>query len=95
MGVYEYDALGTLQSVGITHLKIWCVRLPCTNWRTVAIADLIQRFGPTTSLVMVARRVRCKTCKAKGGQVQPDRPDPHGDGASQAKLAVFSWARAS
>jgi len=68
---YGYASLLALQERGVTELQIWCVHLPCTNWRTAKIADLIEQLGPGTSLVMIARRVSCKLCGAKGGHVQP------------------------
>lgn len=92
MGVYEYDALGTLKACGVTHLELWCVTLPCYHWGRVAIDDLILRHGPATRLMMIARLSRCQTCKRRGAHVQPSREDRGTPGSPARKLASFAWA---
>src|SRR5579872_7221388 len=72
--IYDHQALASYRDRGVTHLEIWCVHLPCTNWHRVPIDALIERHGPGTPLVMVARRARCGICKRKGAHVQPEQP---------------------
>jgi len=61
--------------------------------KSVPIADLIKRLGPAPSLVMIARRARCKTCRQLGAHVQPSRPDTQSGQFAESKLSAFSWAR--
>ena len=93
MGVYEYDALGTLKAFGITHLELWCVTPPCYHWGRVAIDTLIERHSPATRLMMVARLARCKTCKRRGAHVQPSFEGRGSPGAAETRPASFGWAR--
>jgi hypothetical protein len=94
-GCFEYDALGTLEDAGITHLDICCVGTRCMNRNRVAVAALIERLGAGTPLVMIARAARCKVCRHRGAHVQPTRPDPHDPSYPEAKLRSFTWGRAA
>jgi hypothetical protein len=84
---YEFDALATLRDRNVRMLAFWCVRNArrCVNRHILPIEDAIQRFGPATSLVMLARRARCLQCGALGCHVQPDRP-PVQDGGIMAVI---------
>lgn len=81
--IYEPDALGGLLRRGVTHLEIWCtgrdeLRRICTNRNWVAVSTLIERHGPATTMIMLARRTRCTVCGHLGAHVQPARPPAFG-----------------
>jgi len=92
---YGFDALATLKARNVDAIAFWCVRNArrCVNRHTMRIDDAIARFGPGTSLVMLARRSRCRQCGALGCHVQPDAPPYHN---AQAIAAIdarggFGW----
>lgn len=76
--VYAGDALGTFVRQGATHLQFWCVTPNCLNRDSVAIQALISRYGPAMSLVMLARKARCRHCGRRGCHVQPAPPPSRG-----------------
>jgi len=69
---YGQDALETWRRLGATCVEFWCVGSTqnCSYWLTVDIEMAIEKWGPGTSLVMLARRARCKVCGKKGCHVQ-------------------------
>ena len=73
---YGDTALETLRRVGFRHIGIYCVKRGCHRREVIEISSLIERVGPATLLVMVARRARCRQCKALGAHVQPEPHDP-------------------
>jgi hypothetical protein len=83
---YGFDALATLEAKNVDRIQFWCVRREsrgthdphCMHWETMKIEDAIARFGPGTTLVMLARRARCSLCGARGCHVQPAQPQAPG-----------------
>lgn len=80
---YDYHALDTWRRCGVRRIEFWCTGTQanghiCTNRNTVDIVVLIERHGPGTSLVMLARRMRCQVCGHRGGHVQPAPPPASG-----------------
>lgn len=69
---YQEGALATLKRAGCSNLRVFC--LGCSHWHWLRIDDAIARLGPAAGLVMVARRVRCHCCGAKGAHVEPEDP---------------------
>lgn len=76
--VYASDALGTFVRQGASHIQFWCVTPGCLNRDRLPIDVLVRRHGPEYSLVMLARRARCKRCGRKGCHVQPAPPPAPG-----------------
>lgn len=72
--VYSSDALETFVRQGATRLQFWCVTPNCLNRDTVDIRMLLARYGPEMSLVMLARKARCRFCGRRGCHVQPAPP---------------------
>lgn len=69
------DALGGLRKWGATDIEFWCVGgrvhgRACFHRETVPIDQLIERVGSNMTLVMLARRSRCRNCRRVGCHVQ-------------------------
>lgn len=76
---YSHDALDTCRRLGVQRLEFWCTGIQqngrdCTNRTVVDLGTLIERHGPGTRLLMLARRMRCSVCGHRGGHVQPEAP---------------------
>lgn len=76
---YGYDAVESLRRRGVLYLEFWCVGRDhsgriCGNRYTLDIKTVIERHGPGTPLIMLARRCRCKLCGHLGAHVQPAEP---------------------
>ena len=78
---YGQDALETWRRRGATTVEFWCVgnTMNCSYWFATAIEAAIEHWGPGTSLVMLARRARCKACGKKGCHVQVTSRLSNGD----------------
>lgn len=76
--IYGDSALGTFARQGATHIDFWCVEPGCLNRHRVAITELIRMEGASCSLVMLARRGRCRLCRRKGCHVEPAPPPAFG-----------------
>lgn len=87
--VYASDALGTLARLGASGVQFWCVTPGCLNRDTVPIELLMRRCGPQVSMVMLARRARCKRCGRKGCHVQPAPPPAPGQPGYQQWVERF------
>jgi len=81
--IYADDALGTFARQGATHLQLWCVGPGCLNRDQVPIDRLVGRYGPEMSLVMIARKARCRHCGRRGCHVQPAPPPVQGQPGHQ------------
>lgn len=80
---YGHDALGTHLAHGVTHLEIWCTGRDalgriCANRQRIALPTLIEKHGPATPMIMLARRYRCAICGHLGAHIQPASPPAFG-----------------
>lgn len=69
---YGDHALGKLRQGGVRVLHAYCVRPGCSHWSWLSIDDLLKRMDAATTLVMLARKVRCGACGARGAHVQAE-----------------------
>lgn len=86
---YEFDALGSLASCGVAHIEICCLQLPGVHRDSVAIGPPIERVGAAATLIMIARRARCRFCRRRGAHVLPQRPPVPGTPDFDPALDVF------
>ncbi|MDR6775647.1 hypothetical protein [Azospirillum sp. BE72] len=80
---YGFDSLDRWRERGSLFIEFWCVGgeaygRRCEHREAVPINNLIRRVGPGTSLLMLARRSRCKRCGKRGCHVQPAEPPVQG-----------------
>lgn len=78
MTTFGHCALGTLAAAGVEAVEFWCLTPRCHNRHAVPIVPLIRSVGADASLVMIARRARCRHCGRLGCHVQPAAPPAHG-----------------
>ena len=65
------DAIEAWRARGATRVQFWCVGNPrCSNRYDIAINDVIEKWGPSMTLVMLARQARCRQCGKRGSHVQ-------------------------
>lgn len=79
----EFDSLQRMQDAGVIELVFWCVSGRCTNRREIRVKALLERYGGSTTLLMLARRFRCTVCGNHGAHVQPERPLSRGMGTGE------------
>lgn len=64
--VYGDGTLDWYRRAGFTHLRVWCVH--CTHWDWLHLETLLGKVGAGTSLMQLARRSKCNSCRRKGAR---------------------------